>query len=311
VELRHIRYFVAVAEELHFRRAAERLHVAQPAVSEQIRKLEDELGVRLLNRSQRSVSVTDAGAAFLVEARRVVQQAEQARQAARNARNGAHARLRIGYVPASLPASVSSAVQRLGEAMANLQTTLVPGSGLELLDAVRAAELDAAIVSLPAPTKGLRLTSLGVQRVVAALPVGHPASDDPPLRLEAIAGGPIVVLRRDANPPFYDAVLSVCRAAGASPQLFEISDGDVERLLLAVAAGAGVGLVPDSMRERYVASGVRFVALDTDNEPSVPSVVATRTDSTHMPTAAFLRAASETARSLAVLEPETTRTAVA
>src|SRR3954462_5270578 len=110
MELRHLRYFVAVAEELHFRRAAERLHVAQPAVSEQVRKLEDELGVRLLNRTQRSVSLTDAGAALLTEARTVLRQAEAARQAARSARDVATSRLRIGYMPASLPASVPRAL---------------------------------------------------------------------------------------------------------------------------------------------------------------------------------------------------------
>src|SRR3954449_7055859 len=113
MELRHLRYFVAVAEELHFRRAAERLHVAQPAVSEQIRKLENELGVRLLNRTHRSVSMTDAGAALLTEARRVLHQAEVARLAVRSARDRATSRLRIGYAPASLPASVPRALQRL------------------------------------------------------------------------------------------------------------------------------------------------------------------------------------------------------
>src|ERR1700704_4559581 len=110
MELRHLRYFVAVAEELHFRRAAERLHVAQPAVSEQIRKLEDELGVKLLNRTQRSVSLTDAGAAMLPEARLVLQQAEVATQAARSASARTTSRLRIGYVSASLPSSVPRAL---------------------------------------------------------------------------------------------------------------------------------------------------------------------------------------------------------
>jgi DNA-binding transcriptional LysR family regulator len=262
--------------------------------------------VRLLNRTQRSVSLTEAGAAFLVEARRVLQQAEQARQAARNARDGAHARLRIGYVAASLPASVARAVHRVGETMSNLQTTLEPGSGLELLEKVRAEELDAAIVPPPAPTTDLRVTSLGAQRIVAALPIADPSADDSPLRLHAVAYTPIVVLQREASPPCYDAVLAVCRAAGLAPKLVEIPNGDVEQLLLTVAAGAGMGLVPESMSDPYATAGVRFVALDAD-QTAVPTVVATRMDSTHMPTAAFVRAASETARPLAVLEPETTR----
>src|SRR5690348_13786257 len=113
MELRHLRYFVAVAEELHFRRAAERLHVAQPAVSEQVRKLEDELGVRLLERTQRSVSLTDAGAAMLEEARRVLHQAERAIAVARNARDIAGTRLRVGYLADSLPPMMPRALQHL------------------------------------------------------------------------------------------------------------------------------------------------------------------------------------------------------
>src|SRR5262245_2589872 len=97
MELRHLRYFVAVAEELHFRRAAERLHVAQPAVSEQIRKLEDELGVSLLERTPQSVCLTDAGAAMLEEAKRVLHLAESARHTARSVRGRAATRLRVGY----------------------------------------------------------------------------------------------------------------------------------------------------------------------------------------------------------------------
>ena len=107
MELRHLRYFVAVAEELHFRRAAERLHVAQPAVSEQVRKLEDELGVRLFDRTHRNVALTDAGAALLTEAYRVLRQAETARVAARNASN--RPGLRMGYVPTALRASLHAA----------------------------------------------------------------------------------------------------------------------------------------------------------------------------------------------------------
>ena len=112
MELRHLRYFVAVAEELHFRRAAERLHVAQPAVSEQVRKLEDELGVRLFDRTPRNVALTDAGAALLPEAYQVLRQAEAARLAARSASD--RPGLRIGYVPTALLASIPRTLRRLG-----------------------------------------------------------------------------------------------------------------------------------------------------------------------------------------------------
>src|SRR4051794_38255110 len=123
MELRHLRYFVAVAEELHFRRAAERLHVAQPAVSEQVRKLEDELGVRLLERTQRSVSLTDAGAAMLEEARRVLHQAERAIAVAREGGNP----LRVGYLADSLPPVVPRALQQLKKRMPDTTVNLEIG----------------------------------------------------------------------------------------------------------------------------------------------------------------------------------------
>src|SRR5690349_21165476 len=112
MELRHLRYFVAVAEELHFRRAAERLHIAQPAVSEQIRNLERELGVQLLERTQRSVTLTAPGAALLVEARRVLRLADDAQRATRQAEAGVTARLRIARPPDVLPTAVPRALRR-------------------------------------------------------------------------------------------------------------------------------------------------------------------------------------------------------
>src|SRR3954451_15756696 len=196
MELRHLRYFVAVAEELHFRRAAERLHVAQPAVSEQGRTLEVELGVPLLNRPQRSVSLPPGGAVFLREARRVLEQAETARLAARNERDRVTSSLRIGYVPASLPTSVPRTLQRLATSMPHLESTLELGSGAELIEGVRAERLDAAIVPLPAPTAGLRVTPLGEQRALAALPVIHNNAVKSEICLEQVAPDRIVLLPR-------------------------------------------------------------------------------------------------------------------
>jgi DNA-binding transcriptional LysR family regulator len=291
MELRHLRYFVAVAEELHFRRAAERLHIAQPAVSEQVRKLEDELGVRLFDRTQRNVAMTDAGAALLTEAYRVFRQVEAAREAARSA--NARPRLRIGYVPTALPANIPRTLRRLVAAMPNLQTTIEPGSGLELADAVRAGELDIAIVSLPVPAAGVRVTPLGEQRAVAVFPVGHEHAVKPHVALERIAPERIVVLPRDADRPLYDAVLAAGSAAGISPTLIEMPDGQVDRILLAVASGAGMAMLPECVAERYADAGVRFVPLVGESPALTTGVVSPR-HSEHLPTVAFLRAASRT-----------------
>jgi DNA-binding transcriptional LysR family regulator len=288
MELRHLRYFVAVAEELHFSRAAERLHVAQPAVSEQIRKLEQELGVRLLNRTKRTVSLTEPGAALLLEARRVLQQAEIARHATQEARDRVANRLRIGYTPASLPVCVPRALHQLVASMQGLETVLEGGFGMELIAAVRDERLDAAIVSLPAPTAGLRATPLGYERAVAALPVSHRHAAQAAIRLAQVAPERIVVLPREANRPFHDAVIAACQNAGLSPSLVEPSGACVEPALLAVASGAAIGLFPESVADRYCTPGVRFVPIDGD-EPAVSTAIVTRRDSAHLPTAAFLR----------------------
>jgi DNA-binding transcriptional LysR family regulator len=289
MELRHLRYFVAVAEELHFSRAAQRLHVAQPAVSEQVRKLEEELGVRLLNRTKRTVSLTEAGAALLGEARRVLQQVEVARLATQEARDRTATRLRIGYLPATLPAIVPKALQRLAASMKDIEATLEPGFGLELIAAVRDDRLDAAIVSLPAPAAGLRTTQLGYERAVAALPVSHRQAVQPAIRLDQVAPERIVVLPREASRPFYDAVIAACHDAGLAPSLVETQGMCLEPALLAVASGAGMGLLPESVADRYSTPGIRFLPID-GKPPAVATAIVTPRDSSHLPTAAFLRA---------------------
>ena len=296
MELRHFRYFVAVAEELHFRRAAERLHVAQPAVSEQVRKLEEELGVRLFDRTQRSVSLTDAGAALLDEARRILRQAEIARMAAQNARDRATTRLRIGHLPDSLPGSVSRAMQLFGVSAPRVQISLETGGALRLIGEVRAQRLDAAVVGLPAPTSGLRATPAGHQRVVAALPVTHPLAVGPPVSLERLAPDRLVVLPSDTNPAFHSTVVSISRAAGLSPTFIEVAEPRVEHALLAVASGAGMALLPESAADRHVAPGVRFVPLEGAGESTFESVVITRPDAEDLATVGFLRALGRAAK---------------
>ena len=161
MELRQLRYFVAVAEELHFRRAAERLYVAQPAVSEQIRKLEAELGVRLFDRTHRSVPLTDAGAALLEEARRVLHQAETASTPRATLTRAAARGCGSATSPDALPASVPRALRQLAADAPHVEVALETGRRPPAHRAVRDGALDAVVVGLPAPADGLRSRSLG------------------------------------------------------------------------------------------------------------------------------------------------------
>jgi DNA-binding transcriptional LysR family regulator len=296
VELRHLRYFVAVAEELHFRKAAERLHIAQPAVSEQIRKLEQELGVTLFNRTRRSVALTPAGTAFLEEARHVLRHAEVAQQAARNADDHATTRLRIGYLPASLPASVPRALRHLAVSAPSVDVDLATGPALRLIEDLRARRLDAVVTSLPAPTQSLRVTSLGEQGAVIVLPATHRLAVDAAITLRRLAPERLVVLPRHADPAFHNAVVAMCHGAALSPTFVQIPEPRVEHVLLAVAGGAGPALLPEAITDRFAAPGIRFVALETD-EPVLRSAVLTHPNTDRLATLAFLRAIARTASS--------------
>jgi DNA-binding transcriptional LysR family regulator len=295
VELRHLRYFVAVAEELHFRRAAERLYVAQPAVSEQIRKLEAELGVRLFDRTHRSVALTAAGSALLDEARRVLHQAEIAQRAARNAHASAGCKLRIGYVPDALPASVPRALQALASEAPNVEVTLETGATHQLIHSVRDEQLDAVVVGLPAPAKGLHVTSLGDQSLVVAVPSADPKAFESELTLERLGPERLVMLPRDSNPALYDAIVALTRDAGLAPAFVEAPEPRVEGVLLAVAAGGGAALLPASVAQRYATPGVRLVDV-VGTEPAFETAVLTRPNHDSLVIQRFLGAATRAAK---------------
>ena len=300
MELRHLRYFVAVAEDLHFRRAAERLHVAQPAVSEQIRKLEQELGVRLFDRSQRGVTLTPAGEAMLEEARRVLRQADVAVRVARSARDRSARRLRVGYLADSLPAAVPRGLRRLSQAVPDLDVQLEPGDARRLVEDVRLARFDAVVTSLPAPVNGLRVTPLGHQHVVAAIPAAHAQAISAAVVLEWSARERLIVLPPDLNPPFYGAVVSMCAAAGLSPTF--VTADSVEQALVEVSAGVGIALLPESAAERSVGQGVRFLPI-RGAEPAFACAVLTQPREESPLVQAFLRAVSQAAGSRAAAAP--------
>ena len=308
MELRQLKYFVAVAEELHFRRAAERLYVAQPAVSEQIRKLEAELGVRLLDRTNRRVAMTEAGAALLDEGRRVLAQAEAAQLAARNARDHAGVRLRIGYLPDSLPASIPRAVQQIAGAGPRVDVSMESGTAVRLIEQVRERRLDAVVAGLPAPTGGLHVTSVGHQGAVVAIAASDGRAVAPALSLGRIDPARLVVLPRAVNPAFHDALLALCRDAGVAPALFEVPEPRVESVLLTVAAGAGPAVLPAAVTELYAVPGVRFVPLE--DPVALESAVLTHPDADNPAAAAFLDAVARFVPARVAPRPDAARPAL-
>jgi len=299
VELRRLRYFVAVAEELNFRRAAERLHLAQPALSQQIRKLEVELGVQLLNRSRRNVALTPPGLVLLDEARRLLQAAEGAARAALDAEAGSSGKLRVGHLADAVPAILPRAIARFATRHPGVDVCPETVQARRAVEDVRSGRLDIAVVSLPAPTAGLQVTSLGLEGTVAAVAGRDPLSGRGSIPIAAVSETDLILLPRATNPAFHDGVLAACRAAEIAPALIETAEPKVELALLLVASGAGISLMPASAAEHYSIPGVVFRPLEPP-APTTELALISRAEEPSTTVTAFIRLA--TARAVAGLE---------
>ncbi|MDS0136361.1 LysR family transcriptional regulator [Amycolatopsis sp. CM201R] len=214
MELRQLRYFVTVAEELHFGRAAERLHIVQPAVSQQIRRLERALGVSLLSRTTRSVALTEAGQRFLPEARAVLAAARRAEDAVASFRDVRLLRLGTSEGLGDRLDGLLGAFARLAPS-ASLE--LVHAPTLQRLERVRDGSLDATIVRGSWPSSGLDFTPLWMDEVLVALPASHPLASLPVVDFASLASLPARLSPPSRNQPLYDLVVSCCREAGFEP----------------------------------------------------------------------------------------------
>jgi DNA-binding transcriptional LysR family regulator len=212
VELRQLRYFVTVAEELHFGRAAERLHIVQSAVSQQIRRLERELGAELFDRTPRTVRLTPAGRLLLPEAHAVLSAADRARAVIAEAAGVHGATLRLGTSD-----GLGDHLDQVLAALAGYSVELVSAPTRARLDQVRAHELDATFVRGITESPGLRLIPLWLDQLTVALPIDHPLADAASVELAELAGLPLRLAGHSRNAPLHDLVLSACREAGFTP----------------------------------------------------------------------------------------------
>src|SRR2546428_5224144 len=257
MELRHLRYFVTVASELHFGRAAQRLFISQPSLSQQIRSLEAELGLKLLERDRRGARLTPEGAAFLAEARAVVQQADHAAAVARALAEGATGHLRLSYVVTVPGGLAEHMVREYQQRHPGVEITAESGSTAQNIERLRRGELDVAFAHTPFEDgEGLGWVEIAGLPLVVALPSAHPLSRRRRVRREQLAGVPLVYFPRHYSPGVYDRALS--QVYGADPPDIVRTEPTAERILVAVAEGAGATLVVEEQAAALRHPGVTF-----------------------------------------------------
>jgi DNA-binding transcriptional LysR family regulator len=257
VELRQLRYFVAVAEELHFRRAAERLHISQPPLSQQIRGLEEELGFALLVRTRRRVELTPAGEAFLRDARTLLSELDGAVATARRIDAGQTGRVRINFVGSALLSIVPGTVERFRASRPGVAIELHERPTVDQLRAVRAGLADVGLVRPPIENDGeLTVRTVLRERTVAALPAGHALASARRVPLRRLAAEPLVLFPRDQAPGYHDLLIDALAGTGAGPRVIQYAP-EMLTIIGLVAAGTGVSLVPTSV-SRLALDGVIY-----------------------------------------------------
>jgi DNA-binding transcriptional LysR family regulator len=252
MELRHLRYFIAVGEEQHYGRAARRLRVAQPALSRQIQDLEEELGFKLFERLPRGVKLSAAGKLFLEDARRILQEVSEAAARAGRVASGRSGTLRVGFTEnASWRGVVPESFRRFRELQPDAELQLQPSASLEQLEAIRSGRLDAGFVNfIPKSDPELDQLLVAMQHVELAAPKRHPLTKLKKLRLRDLTDAPFVWFPRWASPAFYDRMMHECYRGGLkSPRI--VQEGLNEATILSlVATGLGVGWVLGTARWR-------------------------------------------------------------
>ena len=295
IELRHLRYYLAVFEELHFGRAAERLHIAQPALSQAVRRLEEELGLRLLHRTSRVVTPTEPGRVFAEEARRALAGFDRAVEATLRA-GGTGAALRVGCTPHVPMGRLQNFLWALQEHDPGVRARVTHVPAADQVALLANMELDIGIFHYAEPHDGITLEPLFPGEPLAAfLPTGHPLAAKAVVRVEDVRHERLVVFPRELNPALYDELRTRVEDAGYRFAAVHEAPGlDPRDSMLAVADGHGILFGPFSLADTTEATGV-VVRRPVEPAISMPdTVVAWRADPPD-----HLRSVLDTARAVA------------
>ncbi|MFT6581618.1 MAG: LysR family transcriptional regulator [Alphaproteobacteria bacterium] len=278
-DIRHLRYFLAVAEDGNITRAAERLGMQQPPLSQQIKALEVELDVQLFRRKPRGMELTDVGRALQVDAEHILGHMARARAKVERTARGEQGNIVVGFTSSAPFHPFPPRLFRMfGEQFPRVSLTLEEHGTAELVEGLRNETIDAAFVRSPiADSQGLSVHAISVEAMFAALPDNHrlaAVGDAPPLALEDLAQEPFILYRRHTGPGFYDLIIAACNRAGFTPHIAQEAPRLISTLNL-VAAGLGVTLAPESLRSLHL-DGVSYRALQSDLDLTAPLNLACR-----------------------------------
>jgi LysR family transcriptional regulator, hca operon transcriptional activator len=272
MELRHLRYFVAVADELNFTRAAIRLNTSQPSLSQQIRQLEAEVGVALLNRSRHHVALTDAGRVFLRESKDILGRIDHAGRLAKQAANGRAGDLSVGTFPAA-DVRIFPALRPLVAAhLPNVHLILHSKYAIEPVMGLQTGALDVAFMRGPLDVDGLEVIELAHEPIVVVLPAHHPLTRRTRIPIDVLHDVPCITIERALAPALHDAIAALYRKARIRMQAVSSADNVLGHLQL-VKEGLGFALLPDSVGA-LLPPGVVVKPLACDPVPAVSIVVA-------------------------------------
>jgi DNA-binding transcriptional LysR family regulator len=295
MELRHLRYFVAVAEELHFTRAAERLGIKQPPLSLQIRHLEREIGAALFHRRTRGVELTETGELLLGDARRILEQVARTKAGAQSHARGEAGRIHLGFAGATyVHQLVLGIIRAYRERYPGVVLSPEQSNTAYLIAALQSGAIDVAFVRPPIiDGDGLAIAPLIDEPMVIVLPVSHPHAGDRSMPLAALAPETMILFPRTLAPGLHDSIVAGCHRAGFSPKLGQEASQTVS-IIHMVAAGFGVSIVPQSI-EQIRADGVAYLRIDGE-APRAPISLAYRRDDHSVVVRNFVAVARQTAR---------------
>jgi DNA-binding transcriptional LysR family regulator len=266
MDLHQLRYFVAVAEERHFGRAAQRLHMSQPPLSMQIKALERELGIGLLERTSRRVALTDAGRVFLERAKAILGAVEQAREVARGAERGLQGRLEVGFISSASLSLLPPSIRLFRERFGGVELELKELTSAQQIDALYEGGIRVGLVRLPLRAPGIRFEPVLEERLVVALPSGHALESLDRVSLESIADLPLIFFTRQLIPGFHAQIVELFQRVGAFPKVAQHAV-HLQTIVGLVASGVGIAILPSSA-EQVSREGVVYRALDVPDATS-------------------------------------------